>query len=197
MKYDIFISHASEDKDDFVRPLAIALIEKGFKVWYDELSLDVGDSLRQSIDNGLKNSRFGLVILSEKFIEKKWTEYELDSFVSKAISSEDKVILPIWHKISHAEVADFSLALSDKVALNSSMPLELIVAKLAKVVGNPRRPAHPFPDGPWVKEPCPECGKDANHIGYETTTPSGAYDIDWVECQECGYISDKNYVQIA
>ncbi len=63
MKYDIFISHASEDKDDFVRPLAIALIEKGFKVWYDELSLDVGDSLRQSIDKGLKNSRFGLVWL--------------------------------------------------------------------------------------------------------------------------------------
>ena len=51
--YDVFISHASEDKDEFVRPLANALMELGMKVWFDEMTLKIGDSLRQKIDNCL------------------------------------------------------------------------------------------------------------------------------------------------
>ena len=197
MNYDIFISHATEDKDDFVRPLALALIEKGWKVWYDELSLEVGDSLRKSIDDGLKNSKFGVVVLSENFLKKKWTDYELNGFTTKAMTSDEKSILPIWHKLSHAEVAAYSLPLADLVALNSSMPMEYLVAKLAKVIGNPRTLLHPFPDGPWMKEPCPKCGRDANHVGYEHTSPEGAYDVDWIECPHCGFQSEKNYIQIA
>ena len=45
--HDVFISHASEDKDAIVRPLANALISCGLKVWYDEFTLRIGDSLRQ------------------------------------------------------------------------------------------------------------------------------------------------------
>ena len=47
----LFISHASEEKADFVRPLAHALKKQGLRVWYDEFSLKPGDSLRRSIDN--------------------------------------------------------------------------------------------------------------------------------------------------
>lgn len=195
--YDIFISHASEDKDDFVRPLALALIGKGWKVWYDELSLKVGDSLRKSIDDGLKQSKFGVVVLSPSFFAKNWTEYELNSLVAKAMAQDEKVLLPIWHKISHKEVADYSLALSDKVALNSTMNMDFIVAKLAQVIGNPFRLDHPFPDGNWIKEKCPQCGEMANHVGYEYTGPDHAYDVDWVECPHCGYHSEKNYDDIA
>ena len=50
-EYDLFISHASEDKDDFVRPLAETLQGLGLKVWYDEFSMKVGDSLRRKIDS--------------------------------------------------------------------------------------------------------------------------------------------------
>ncbi len=50
MPFDVFISHASEDKDNFVRPLAGALAEMGLKVWFDELTQTLGDSLRQKID---------------------------------------------------------------------------------------------------------------------------------------------------
>src|SRR5258708_647859 len=59
--YDAFISHASEDKRQVVAPLAKALTKLGFRIWYDEFELRVGDSLRQSIDKGLINSRFGIV----------------------------------------------------------------------------------------------------------------------------------------
>jgi TIR domain len=69
--WDVFISHASEDKD-FVRPLAEVLQKSGLSVWYDEFALKVGDSLRRKIDEGLAKSRYGIVILSHAFFTKNW-----------------------------------------------------------------------------------------------------------------------------
>lgn len=119
-EYDVFISHSSEDKDEFVRPLTIELQELGIKVWYDEFELKMGDSLRRKIDQGLINSRYGIVVLSSSFFKRDWTNYELDGFVNKEMNGL-KVILPIWHKVSKDEVQKFSLSLADKVALNSSI----------------------------------------------------------------------------
>ena len=132
--YDAFISHASEDKDEIVRPLAGMLKEYGFRVWYAEFSLEVGDSLRKSIDSGLVNSRYGIVILSPDFLQKKWTEYELNSLVAKEIDGE-KVILPIWHGIKKADLMDYSPMLADKYALSTSNePLDSIAKKLCKTL---------------------------------------------------------------
>lgn len=89
-----FISHASEDKDEVVRPLANALKNLGIKVWYDEFEMRIGDSLRRKIDKGLANSRFGIVVVSRDFIKKGWTNYELDGIITKAVSGE-QIILPI------------------------------------------------------------------------------------------------------
>jgi hypothetical protein len=117
--HDVFISHASEDKDDFVRPLASALISMGLDVWYDEFTLRIGDSLRQKIDRGVANSRVGLGVLSPSFISKGWTNYELDGIVTRTISGE-QVLLPIWHKITKQQVIDYSPSLADKVARSSA-----------------------------------------------------------------------------
>ena len=68
-EYDVFISHASEDKEDVVRPLAKSLKEKGISVWYDEFELKIGDSLRRKIDQGLSKSRFGIVVISRAFMK--------------------------------------------------------------------------------------------------------------------------------
>ncbi|WP_413734321.1 TIR domain-containing protein [Sodalis sp. RH21] len=118
LQYDVFISHASEDKDSFVRPFAEQLIAIGIKVWYDEFSLKWGDSLRKSIDKGLANSRFGIVVLSKSFVQKPWTEYELNGLVAGEIEGT-KRILPIWHEISKSEVMKFSPTLADKLAMNT------------------------------------------------------------------------------
>jgi hypothetical protein len=80
-EWDVFVSHASEDKDSFVRELAQELGRKGVRVWYDEFTLSVGDSLRQSIDKGLAKSRYGIVILSHNFFVKDWPQKELDGLV--------------------------------------------------------------------------------------------------------------------
>ena len=134
IQYDIFLSHASEDKTDFVKPLALKLQELGFKVWYDEFTLKVGDSLRKKIDEGLKNSRYGTIIISESFIKKDWTGYELDSMVAREMNGH-KMILPIWHKVSKDDVINFSPNLADKVALNSLLySIEEIANKLAEVL---------------------------------------------------------------
>ncbi|MFA0079331.1 DUF1883 domain-containing protein [Vibrio artabrorum] len=117
--HDVFISHASEDKDEFVRPLANALISKGLDVWFDEMTLRIGDSLRQKIDKGLANSRVGLVVLSESFIKKGWTNYELDGMVSRNVNGE-QILLPIWHNITKQQVIDFSPSLADKVARSTA-----------------------------------------------------------------------------
>lgn len=119
-QYDFFISHASEDKDDIVRNLADALRENGFEVWYDEFELKIGDSLRKKIDEGLVNSKYGIVIISPSFVRKNWTEYELNGMVAREMYGH-KVILPIWHKISKDEVLKFSPTLADKMALNTSI----------------------------------------------------------------------------
>jgi hypothetical protein len=118
--YDVFISHASEDKDDFVRPLAEELVKIGVKVWYDEFSLKWGDSLRSSIDKGLANSKFGVIVISTSFITKKWPEYEVNGLVAKEINGENK-ILPIWHKVTKTDVMKYSPSLADKLAMNSSI----------------------------------------------------------------------------
>jgi hypothetical protein len=101
--YDVFISHASEDKDAVVRPLAHALSDGGLTVWYDEFELRIGDSLRRKIDTGLAKSRFGIVVLSRSFFGKGWTNYELDGLVTRAVSGE-QVLLPIWHEITKQEL---------------------------------------------------------------------------------------------
>jgi hypothetical protein len=117
--HDVFISHASEDKQEIARPLSDALSQLGCDVWYDEFQLKLGDSLRRSIDKGLANSRFGVVILSPSFFAKNWPQYELDGLVQREMAG-GKVILPIWHKVSKNEVLSYSPSLADKLAMNTA-----------------------------------------------------------------------------
>ena len=133
-EYDFFISHASEDKDSFVRELAKKLVERGCRVWYDEFELKIGDSLRKKIDYGLLKSKYGLVIISPSFVKKNWPEYELNGMVAKEMYGR-KVILPIWHKITKDEVLNFSPSLLDKMALNTSIhSIEDILKQLLELL---------------------------------------------------------------
>ncbi|MDV2502374.1 MAG: toll/interleukin-1 receptor domain-containing protein [bacterium] len=130
---DAFICHASEDKESFVRPLAEALQEKGLRVWYDDFTLRVGDSLRRRIDDGLARSRYGIVVLSPSFFKKEWPQKELDGLFQKEGKGE-KVILPVWHEVGIEDVRKHSLTLADKVGVSSSKELEHVVEELLKAM---------------------------------------------------------------
>lgn len=131
-EWDVFISHASEDKDIFVRSLANEL-GKNLRVWYDEFTLKVGDSLRRSIDKGLARSRYGVVVLSHNFFRKEWPQKELDGLATLELDGR-KVILPIWLDVDAVEITRYSPLLADRVAAKASDGLEKVVAKLLLVL---------------------------------------------------------------
>ncbi|WP_017317445.1 TIR domain-containing protein [Mastigocladopsis repens] len=131
-EYDVFISHATEDKD-FVRPLAEELQKRGYRVWYDEFFVRWGDSISSSIDKAISQSKFAIIVLSRNFFQKTWTKRELEGFVSKEVTY-GKVILPIWHKVSKEEVLVFSPTLADKVAVESSRGIDYIISKLVDIM---------------------------------------------------------------
>ncbi len=130
---DAFICHASEEKASVAAPLARALRERGLNVWYDEWSLTIGDSLRQSIDRGLARCRYGIVVLSPAFFTKKWTQWELNGLVQRQMDGR-KVILPIWHGVSHADVARYSPPLADLVAGDTAEGIDVLADKLASIL---------------------------------------------------------------
>lgn len=131
--WDVFISHASEDKEEIARPLAQRLSERGINVWFDEQTLRLGDSLRRKIDQGLANSRFGIVILSPNFFAKEWPQLELDSLVARELGS-DKLILPVWHEIERIDITRYSPILAGKLAVSTSRGMDEVVRQILKVV---------------------------------------------------------------
>ena len=134
--WDVFISHASEDKEAVAEPLADALRAKGLKVWLDKTELRIGDSLRCKIDYGLAHSTFGVVILSKSFFAKGWPQYELDGIVGLSVNGEQRM-LPIWHEISRDEIAQKSPSLVDKIARNTAISTVAEIAdEIAEVVSD-------------------------------------------------------------
>lgn len=132
-QWDAFISHAHEDKADFIRPLAERLRARGLKVWFDEHTLTMGDSLRRSIDRGLANSRFGIVVISPSFLRKEWPQWELDGLVAREVGGE-KVILPIWHQITEQIVRQYSPPLADRLAARSADGLDRVVNQIMQAI---------------------------------------------------------------
>nr|CBA30834.1 hypothetical protein Csp_C25540 [Curvibacter putative symbiont of Hydra magnipapillata] len=135
MEFDLFISHASEDKDSVVRPLAQLLRDSGLRVWLDETEIKLGDSLRRSIDHGLTKSKYGLVILSPDFLRKEWPQKELDGLVARE-DGREKVILPVWHNVTREQVTNFSPPLADKLAVPTSKGLPEVVRVIQRVFGD-------------------------------------------------------------
>lgn len=134
-QYDLFISHASQDKAAFVEPLADILSEMGFKVWYDDFVLKVGDSISKSIDKGIAKSSYGLVVLSPHFFAKQWTERELAGLTTREVAGRKKLILPVWHNVTQEDVLEYSPTLADKKALNTQrMDLDEIARAIAEVL---------------------------------------------------------------
>jgi hypothetical protein len=135
-RWDAFISHASEDKDSVVLPLADALKIAGVRIWLDRFELRVGDSLREKIDEGLAESRFGIVILSSNFLAKGWPKRELNGLFALEESGR-KVILPVWHGITKSILAAHSPILADRVAADTSRGIPSVAFELISAILDP------------------------------------------------------------
>lgn len=130
-----FISHDSRDKDEVVRELAHELITLMCPVWYDEFSLQVGDSLRQKIEKGLREARKCIVVLSPHFLANGgWGKAEFDSIFTREILEQSDVVLPVWHNVGVRDVYDYSPRLADKVGLSTSMGIKELANKLCGAI---------------------------------------------------------------
>jgi hypothetical protein len=131
--WDVFVAHSSADKATVVRPLAAALQAQGLKVWVDEFELTVGDHLRRKIDEGLRQSKYGVVILSPDFFESEWSQAELDGLAQLEVDGR-KVILPVLHRMSIAEVRARSAMLADRLAVPWSDGGDNVVKRLLRAM---------------------------------------------------------------
>lgn len=120
-EYDVFVSHAWEDKEDFVDEFVSELRKQGLKVWYDTDKLKWGDSMREKIDQGLSKSRYGVVVLSPNYIaeHKYWTKAELNGlFQVETING--KTILPVWHNLTKKQATEYSPIIADRKAMTTA-----------------------------------------------------------------------------
>ena len=126
-----FICHDTRDKDEVARPLAIELSKMMCPVWFDEFSLKVGDSLRESIEKGIRECRKCIMVLSPHFFSNGgWTKAEFDSIYIREVIEKQNVMLPVWYDVTLAEVYDYSPRLADRVGV----PFTLGVAQVAKKI---------------------------------------------------------------
>jgi hypothetical protein len=131
--WDVFISHAAEDKAEVAEPLCEALEDLGLRVWLDSHELTVGDSIREKIEEGLRNSRYGIVVLSPIFFQKAWAMQELSALFALEERGR-KSILPIWHNIDRETVVKKFPLLADRVAANTRQEIWDVARLVARAI---------------------------------------------------------------
>lgn len=102
--YDVFISHANKDKLDYVEDLYQTISKLGISVFYDKETFEWGDKWKQKIYDGVDTSEFAIIVISDNYFGREWTENELQSFLNRQNSSGEKIILPLLHGISVPEL---------------------------------------------------------------------------------------------
>ena len=151
--WDVFVSYASEDREDVVEPLVKHLRDLGLEVWYDQLQLQVGDRLRRKIEEGLARCRFGVVVLSPSFLSKHYPAMELDGLAQREHNGQN-LILPVWHGITAEQLRQESPTLADRVGLNWDRGVEAVAAALVSVIKPDRYDqAEPVGSGPHLRQP--------------------------------------------
>lgn len=135
MKYDVFLSHANADKDDFVESLKQSFDKLGISVFYDKDSIEWGDDWKQKIYDGLANCKYGVIVVSKNFLNRKWTEKELKELLSRQSESGHKLILPIAYDIDMPTIYKKYKKLSDIQFIDASKySIQDITIQLAKIM---------------------------------------------------------------
>ena len=119
-EFDVFISHANKDKEDLIEELYQSLNKLGIKIFYDKESLEWGDNWKDRILNGTKKAEFAIIVISENFFDREWTERELNEFLNRQNRNGQKLILPILHNITVSQLQEKYPSIADIQAIDSS-----------------------------------------------------------------------------
>ena len=137
ISYDVFISHAFEDKNPFTNELAYALKTKGLKIWYSGFELKLGDSIAGCVNKALKGAKYGVVVISPIYLKKQWAMNELKALFAQ--EADCNRILPILHNITIDEIKKHLPMLADRYAISSDRGLEFIVNKILEVIKSEKK----------------------------------------------------------
>ena len=114
------ISYGSWDTVKAAEELYQSLNKLGIKIFYDKESLEWGDNWKDRILNGTKKAEFAIIVISQNFFDREWTERELSEFLNRQNRNGQKLILPILHNITVSQLQEKYPSIADIQAIDSS-----------------------------------------------------------------------------
>lgn len=136
MKRDIFVCHTGVDKKGVVRPLVAALEESGVSCWLDENEIKWGDSITEKVNEGLRISRFVIVVLSLEFLDKSWPQSELNAVLNVEAATGEVKVLPLFvgDKVARENILEKLPLLNDKLFQTwTGTPAPVVKAALVRL----------------------------------------------------------------
>lgn len=118
--YDVFISHASSDKENYVVKLKQSLDKLKISIFYDTDTLEWGDYWKNKIWEGVSKAEFAIIVISENYFGREWTEKELYELLNRQNKNGQKTILPILHNITIEQLKEKYPAIAEIQSLDSS-----------------------------------------------------------------------------
>lgn len=134
MPWDVFISHASEDKEAVALPLKRALEQAGFSCWIDQEQISLGGGLPRRIDAGLARSSFTVVIASPSYFTKAWTRKEMDAAVARDVTRRTETVLVVLHEMTIKELQDESPMTAVLLAVPWTQGISRVVVQIAGAI---------------------------------------------------------------
>ncbi|HEY9046837.1 MAG TPA: toll/interleukin-1 receptor domain-containing protein [Ohtaekwangia sp.] len=138
-KYDVFISHAVEDKIPIANELCALLEKRGLCIWYSGRELHVGDDIIKAIEAGIKQSRFGVVIISPNYLKAVWALREFHALLEKE-KAGIKVLLPVLYDITPEELAVAHPPMANMYAISATIGIDNVAEKLVEEINRQRKP---------------------------------------------------------
>jgi len=193
----VFISHNKADKA-IARAVGAQLLLLGVDVWFDEWSIEPGDSIPAEINAGLGSFTYLVLIWSANAASSRWVQGELDSATMRLMSSGDARVIPClldstalppliapFKGIDFADVPQGIDDLCNAAAGTLTRKKRLLAIQKALEAMDVEWFDHPeLPPLPC----CPGCGADTSALKRGTSTD---FDHDrsywWVKCRECGW----------
>ncbi len=112
-QYDVFISHATKDKIEYVDSLKKEIKKLDISIFYDTDELKWGDNWKKKILSSTEKSEFAIIVISENFFDREWTEKELNAFLNRQNNTEQKIVLPLLYNITPEKVKEKYPGLAD------------------------------------------------------------------------------------
>jgi hypothetical protein len=170
--WDVFISHASEDKDSVARPLAIALQTHGLTTWLDAEAMFAHEPLDQRIVDGLRNSQIIVLILSSRFLSKEWTTREM--MLALELEAPPRcVVVPLLHNLDDDDIDQVPPILRNRPGVSTRESLETAIVRIVATIRSVRRESptgwiHFLPDGWPTRHMFEDWLSEADRRGYQT-----------------------------